>query len=69
MTYKVNVVENDEGIACFAVTFNKFREYCDYHSVAWWKLLSEYNGRNVDWTEYIEFETEEDAVVFKLKFG
>ncbi len=31
-------------------------------------ILSEYNGKDIRGTNYIEFENEEDAVVFKLRY-
>lgn len=75
MTHRMLVVfTDDEYNRKYSKCFDNFLRYTltltleysqNWHTV----IEREYNGRNVPNTNYIEFDNEEDAILFKLKFS
>jgi hypothetical protein len=48
--------------------YKNFRNYCD-DIVDMDNALAEFNGKDIPGSKYFEFETEEDAIAFVLRFG
>ena len=69
MAHRVSVIMpryDDYSNTCCIPCFNNF---VDIYKVYWPAEILKYNGRNIDESDYLEFDTEADYLVFKLKFG
>lgn len=70
MAYRVNVIvdinNNQKGLTSAWLNFIAACE-SDIHKVN--AALAEANGRNINKTPYIEFDTEKDAFMFLLRWS
>jgi hypothetical protein len=71
MTYRVDVINDGDadGTPRFLPCFFNFVDSVGGLSGPWIKELRQHNCRNVSGTDYIEFESEEDYIIFKLRFS
>lgn len=65
MTYKLRVVSERDNVKWSALMYTNQIEDTEDLDI----FLFEYNGADDRGTDFVEFETEEDAIIFKLKFG
>lgn len=69
MVHRVSVIMPRHDDYSNTTCISCFNNFVDMYK-AWWPAeILKYNGRNIDETDYLEFDTEEDYLVFKLKFG
>lgn len=63
MTYKLKVGDGT----------GRWADFCSRQNLdtsdAVEEFLAKYNGRDIHYSNYIEFETEADALTFRLAFG
>jgi hypothetical protein len=65
MTYKLRVVSERNNVKWSELLCTNQIEDAEDLAI----FLSEYNGSDLRGTDFIEFDTEEDAMIFKLKFN
>jgi hypothetical protein len=72
MTYRVSIVDNDAtnpGEYISTYWWKNFQNYTAVQESTWKTELVKFNGQDYPNDTNIVFDTEEDFVVFKLKFG
>jgi hypothetical protein len=75
MGYQVNVMEyTHTHVGVYTRVFDNFISYEKAKDPLglghpWTIALAPYNAKNIQQSPYIEFETEQDYLLFALKFG
>jgi hypothetical protein len=69
MTYKISVYESPKLLMPWWINFLKSYELFNRADKPIDKPLAKWNGKNILESDYIEFKSEADAILFLLRFS